>query len=708
LVSADKVAFAAPLKKLIGAIRNTVRYKLLALTLFPILLVMPVALLAALYWGSNFSYQQLFMKVTTDLSVAHDVFRRIRQDYLGELARLGESYAFRTTLEAGRLEALRAQLQALRDTAGFSFLNLVDGNGRILYSSQQERKGSARHSSALEAALDGEARVGVEIFSHHDLERESPELAEKVRMPLLETPRARPSDRKEEDRGMVIRALYPVRNNRGRVIGVLDGGVLLNGNFAFVDTIRDLVYGPGSLPEGSIGTVTVFLDDVRISTNVPLGPGERALGTRVSNEVRTRVLDQGKIWIDRAFVVNDWYISSYEPILDVDGNRVGMLYAGFLEAPFRHALWQAFVVLVLFFLALMALTAVISIQGAKSIFRPLEMMSAVVRSVRSGRPIRMPQVEATDEIGELAREFDAMLVLLQERNRQISEWAERLEDKVQERTAELEKKNQELQQTIRLLRETRQQLVVAEKLAALGELTAGVAHEINNPTAVMLGNLDLLVEELGEAARPVQAEIDLIIEQIYRIKKIIDGLLQYARQDQYSGEAERIDVNEIVRRTLPLVRHLRKKRDFEIELKLDTVPLVEFNAHELQQVLVNLVTNAVHALPETGGRIVITTEEWERKGCVIHVQDNGSGIEPGQIDRLFNPFFTTRREGEGTGLGLSVSYGLVRHYGGNITVRSRLGEGSCFSVWLLSEARIVTDEEALAEQLHSMERHGAG
>ncbi len=698
----------APLKKLIGAIRNTVRYKLLALTLFPILLVMPVALLAALYWGSHFSYQQLFMKVTTDLSVAHDVFRRIRQDYLGELARLGESYAFRTTLEAGRREALRAQLQALRDTAGFSFLNLVDGNGRILYSSRQERKGSARHSSALEAALNGEARVGVEIFSRHDLERESPKLAEQVRMPLLETPRARPSDRKVEDRGMVIRALYPVRNNRGKVIGVLDGGVLLNGNFALVDTIRDLVYGPGSLPEGSIGTVTVFLDDVRISTNVPLGPGERALGTRVSNEVRARVLDQGKIWIDQAFVVNDWYISSYEPILDVDGNRVGMLYAGFLEAPFRRALWQAFVVLVLFFLALMALTAVISIKGAKSIFRPLEMMSAVVRSVRSGRPTRMPQVEATDEIGELAREFDAMLALLQERNRQISEWAERLEDKVRERTAELEKKNRELQQTIRLLRETRQQLVVAEKLAALGELTAGVAHEINNPTAVMLGNLDLLVEELGEAARPVQAEIDLIIEQIYRIKKIIDRLLQYARQDQPSGEAEQIDVNEIVRRTLPLVRHLRKKRDFEIELKLDTVPLVQFNAHELQQVLVNLVTNAVHALPETGGRIVITTEEWEQKGCVIHVQDNGSGIEPGQIDRLFNPFFTTRREGEGTGLGLSVSYGLVRHYGGNITVRSKLGEGACFSVWLLSDARMVTDEEALAEQLHSMERHGAG
>ena len=112
------------MKRLFRAIGHTVRYKLLALTLFPILLVMPVALLAALYWGSNFSYQQLFMKVTTDLSVASDVFRRIRRDYLGELARLGESYAFRKALEQGHLEALRTQLHEARRASGFSYLNL--------------------------------------------------------------------------------------------------------------------------------------------------------------------------------------------------------------------------------------------------------------------------------------------------------------------------------------------------------------------------------------------------------------------------------------------------------------------------------------------------------------------------------------------------------------------------------------------------------
>lgn len=690
--------------KIPAAIRNTVRYKLLALTLFPILLVMPVALLLAVYWGSSFSYQQLFMKVTTDLSVAHDVFRRIRADYLDELARIGESYAFRTALESGKIEAVRSQLRGLRESSGFAYLNLVDGNGRILDSGQPGREGYARYSSALVSALQGDPLVGVEVFTAQELAREFSELAGQVRLPLVETPRARPSERQMEDRGMMIRALYPVRNSRNELLGVIDGGVLLNGNFTFVDTLRDLVYGPGSLPEGSIGTVTVFLDDVRISTNVPLRPGERALGTRVSDEVRSQVLDRGETWIDRAFVVNDWYISSYEPIIDVDGSRVGMLYAGFLEAPFRHALWNALAVLVLFFVVLMALTALVSIRGAKSIFRPLEAMSSVVHAIRNGRSMRMPQIDSSDEIGELAREFDAMLALLQEQHRQISEWADKLEDKVKERTAELLEKNEELLRTISLLRETRQQLVVAEKLAALGELTAGVAHEINNPTAVMLGNLDLLMEELGEHAEPVRAEIDLVIEQIYRIKEIIDGLLQYAKPEQYAGYTDVVDVNEMVRRTLALVRHLRKRAEFEIELDLAATLTVEINGQELQQVLVNLITNAVHALAEQGGKIQISTEDWKAQGAVIHIQDNGRGISGDQLDQLFNPFFTTKHEGEGTGLGLSVSYGLIRRYGGNITVRSEgTGRGALFSVWLLSEARYVEDEETLTEQLHSID-----
>ena len=430
------------LTRFIETIRGAVRYKLLSLVLFPILLVMPITLVLAIYWGKGFAYDQLFIKVNTDLSVAHDVFKRIREDYLSRLALVAESHSFYVALEANDTESIKQQLTILKNTSGFDYLHILDTEGNLLIENFSVEYN--RVSELVFKASQGQASVGIEIFDHERMLAENKDVAQKMVLPLIETARARPTDRRIEDRGMVIRAVYPAKNSQGKVVALLDGGVLLNSNFAFVDTIRDLVYGPGSLPEGSIGTVTVFLDDVRISTNVALNPGERALGTRVSNEVRKRVLEQGEVWINSDFVVNDWYISSYEPIVDINGDRVGMLYAGYLEAPFRLAFWKALAGLALLFVVLMVLSAWLSIRGAKTIFKPLEAMSAVVKATRDGKQLRIGKQESKDEIGELSRELDIMLDLLEKRNRQIQEWAAQLEIKVAERTTELELKNADL------------------------------------------------------------------------------------------------------------------------------------------------------------------------------------------------------------------------------------------------------------------------
>lgn len=683
------------------AVRETVRYKLLVLVLFPILLVMPIVLALAIYWGAKITYDQLFIKVNTDLTVADDIFGRIREDYLNRLGRLAESYVFRTALDADQADSIQQQLSKLKTATGFTYLHVVDISGNRLY--EENPTGHSRSSSLLLKAAQGIPVVGVEIFSANDLAAEDSFLARNNELQLLETPRARPTDRTVEDRGMMIRAIYPVKLASGKIVALLDGGVLLNGNFDFVDTIRDLVYGPGSLLEGSIGTVTVFLDDVRITTNVPLRPGERALGTRVSDEVRSRVLGQGEVWIDRAFVVNDWYISAYEPILDDAGKRVGMLYSGYLEAPYRTSLWRALAVLVLMFLILMLLSSIVAIRGAKSIFKPLESMTKVVHATRSGQAQRIGQVDSRDEIGELAREFDVMLDLLEERSRQVRDWADQLEDKVAERTAELQRKNADLLRTIRVLRETRQQLVVAEKLAALGELTAGVAHEINNPTQVMLGNLDVITAQLGPALRPVQNEIDLVIEQIYRIQEIINNLLQYARPNEFAGYMTEVDINMLVSDTLKLVQHMRKEAIFSIELDLQASNHVKINQQELQQVLVNLIVNAIHAIQDRKGKILIMSRDWDDRGVMICVKDDGVGMDEEQLGRIFNPFYSTKGQGEGSGLGLSVSYGLIRRYGGNISVKSTSGEGAEFTIWLLSEPELIEDEATITEQLHAIE-----
>jgi two-component system NtrC family sensor kinase len=689
------------LTQFIETIRGAVRYKLLALVLFPILLIMPIALVLAIYWGKGFSYDQLFIKVNTDLSVAHDVFKRIREDYLSRLAIVAESHSFYVALEANDTESIKQQLTILKNTSGFDYLHILNKEGDLLiknYSVEYNRISELVHKAA-----QGYPGVGIEIFDHDRLLAENKDLAQKMVLPLIETERARPTNRRIEDRGMVIRAVYPAKDSQGKVVALLDGGVFLNSNFGFVDTIRDLVYGPGSLPEGSIGTVTVFLDDVRISTNVALKPGERALGTRVSNEVRKRVLVQGNVWIDSAFVVNDWYISSYEPIVDINGQRVGMLYAGYLEAPFRTAFWQALGVLVLLFIVLMVLSAWLSIRGAKSIFKPLEAMSAVVKATRDGKQQRIGRQESKDEIGELSRELDIMLDLLQTRNEQIQEWAAQLEIKVAERTAELELKNADLHKTIDVLRQTREQLVLSEKMAALGELTAGVAHEINNPTQVILGNLDVVTEAMGSHIAPVSEEVELIVQQVYRIQDIINNLLQYARPGEYAGYLNEINVNTVVDNTLKLLKHMRRTYSFDLELDLQASRAIRVNEQELEQVLVNLVTNAIHALDKETGKISITTRNWEDKGVVILIKDNGSGMTKDQISRVFNPFYSTKQQGEGTGLGLSLSYGLIRRYGGSITVESVPGAGAEFYVWLLVDPVLVGDEETISEQLHELD-----
>ncbi|MDH5355479.1 MAG: cache domain-containing protein, partial [Gammaproteobacteria bacterium] len=637
------------LTNIIQKIRHTVRYKLLVLVLFPILLVMPIALVLAIYWGANFSYEQLYIKVNTDLSVSHDVFERIKRDYLNALGKTAESFHFRSQLSAGNSESIRQQVVQLEQENSFSYIHLLDANGFIMDGNYATQKRS-RQSTALDNAMEGSPSSGIEIFNAEELGAEG--LSSQVNLPLIDTPRARPSDRTTEDRGMMIRALYPLVNENNEVLAILDAGVLLNDNFTFVDVIRDLVYGPGSLIKGSIGTVTVFLEDVRITTNVPIRPGERALGTRVSNEVRSNVLDQGNTWIARAFVVNDWYISSYEPIIDIDGNRVGMLYAGFLEAPFRQSLINALIVLIFLFFALMGLTALVAVKGAKSIFKPIELMSSVVQATRKGQEKRIGEIISRDEIGTLANEFDAMLDLLNEREILLQKWADGLEEKVDERTAELKHKNNELMNTITLLRKTRQKLVVAEKLAALGELTAGVAHEINNPTAVMLGNLDVIIAELGQNLAPVQDEIDLIVDQIYRIKDITNNLLQYARPDTYAGYMTDTDINSLIEETLKLVHHFRSDIEYKFDLELDASLPVNINQQELQQVLINLLGNAIQALPEEQGVVGITTRDIENEAVEIIIEDNGHGMDQDMVSKAFNPFYTTKDQGEGTGLGL--------------------------------------------------------
>jgi len=629
------------------------------------------------------------------------VFARLQRDYLAQLQRLAVSHSFYTAFEAGDVERVQDQLAAIKGTTGFDFLHLSDLQGRWTLTLGADDPGVSRRSTLLEQAVNrGVATVGVELYSADDLLREAPRLQQAARLSLVPTPRAAPSDRREEARAMVVRAIAPLRDMNGTMIALLDGGVIINRDFQLVDAVRDLVYGKGALPDGSIGTVTVFLDDVRISTNVPLKPGERALGTRVSQQVRDQVLGDGRNWVDRAFVVNDWYISAYEPIVDADGHRIGMLYTGFLEAPFRAAYVRTIVIVVVLLLLGVALAGVVAVLGARAIARPIEHMASVAQALRAGEDRRIGEVGSSDEIGALARQFDETLDLLKLRNDEIRRFAEALEATVETRTQELSDKNVRLEESVAMLRATREQLLAAEKLAALGEVMAGVAHEINNPIAIIQGNLEVMRGELGDAAGAVDTEVELVLEQVRRIHTIVNNLLRYSRSGRQLRHPGVVDLARVIADTLALVEHEASARAVNVVVEQFPRNHVAIDAHELQQVLVNLLLNAIQASPR-GATVTVACRDWDAHGIVIDVIDRGAGIAQEHLSRVFDPFFTTKGS-RGTGLGLSVSYGIVQGYGGELTVTSTPGRGARFSVYLRSDPDNREDSSAPVPELSEL------
>ncbi|MCE9680413.1 cache domain-containing protein [Shewanella sp. AS1] len=678
-------------------LRAKVRYRILILTLLPILLTLVSLVFITIYWNISYTGKQLFMKVKADLTVARNTLIAVQEKQEQQLELVKDSWAFQNDFRRIETQSdpVRKRLDALleqkKQELQLDFLRLI---------------------SISEAAADPDLRVmlpkidnraaisGLMVLEPQRLARLEPKLEQQAIIELVDTPRSQKPTKTVEKRGMLSRSLLPIYGDDGNLGWYLDGGILLNRDIRIVDHIRDLVYDKGALPERSIGTVTIFLDNTRISTNVPLHMlaqdtqiKGRALGSLASEEVRQKVLIQGEVWVDRAFVYNDWFISAYAPLKDMRGERIGMIYTGFSESPFIHNYLLNIIELGTILMLVLLVSGLLVYRGAYSLLQPIERIHHVVKAVQSGRNLRIGSLglEQDNELSNLAEQFDRMLDLLQRRNAQIQAAAEQLEVKVEERTRSLQEKTDELQRNVALLNETRQQLVTNEKLTALGELTAGIAHEINNPTAVILGNMELLKYELGDKADDVEEEIEIVIQQVGRISTIIRSLLQYSRPGEFNAPLEMHQLTPIIEEMLILVRHSVRKQDVTLIQELNASYPIEVNRPQLLQVLINLVVNAAHAMDgmEGKGRIWIRTYDWlqagEPIGVKIEVEDEGKGIPEEQLGRIFDPFYTTRKDG--TGLGLSLSYGIIKRIGGTIEVSSTLGKGTLFTIGLYHKAK---------------------
>jgi len=656
--------------------RRSIRTRLLLLALLPLGVVLPLMLAALTYWGGDYFDRLLVTKVRSDLAVAEGYFERVSDGVGRSVQSLADSERLARVLRrptGQRDRAVAELLDAAQPEQRLDFLHFLDVDR-----SQRD----ADQWPVIASALDGRARTATEVFSGPQLFTLSPSLAERARTPLLATPNARPDSRQVETGALVIHAAAPVRDGTGRLLGVLTGGVLLNKNLDFIDRLNAIVYPDGALPFGSVGTATLFLGDVRVATNVRLFGGDtRAIGTRVSGAVHAAVLGEGRTWLDRAFVVSDWYVSAYQPLLDSHEQRIGMLYVGFLDTPFSTVRKQAvFAVGLLFGVAMLA-AGIFAVFWARRVFRPIERMHATMHAIEQGNPqARVGPVASQDELGVVATHFDRLLDQLQAQADALKRWGESLDAKVAGRTSEL-------QQAVADLKAAQSQLVMNEKLAAIGQLTAGVAHEINNPIAVIQGNLDVLRDLLGDAALPVEPETRLIQEQVHRIRLIVAKLLQFARPQDYVGYLEPVEPRQLLQDCLLLVRHLMKKGNIAIEQQADSARQIMCNRNELQQVAINLLVNAIQAMPD-GGVLKLQVEDWDEAdmpvGVRVIVADSGPGIGEADQEQLFKPFFTAKKPG-GNGLGLWVSQTLIERYGGRLTVASAPGQGARFTVWLRCE-----------------------
>lgn len=307
------------------------------------------------------------------------------------------------------------------------------------------------------------------------------------------------------------------------------------------------------------------------------------------------------------------------------------------------------------------------------VHRPVTRLIEGTRQIAGGNLSYVISLTSKNEIGELAQSFNSMVSKLRKAYEEITDWSKTLEQKVQEKTEELER--------------TQSKIIQMEKMASLGKLSATVAHEINNPLAGILNYAKLILKKMGrlsleeEEKEPIRKYLSVIESESKRCGKIVKDLLLFAKSTE--GEFQERDMNEIIDKSLLLIAHHLEIQGVKAEKgvpKEKCLCLCEPN--QMQQALMALFINSVEAMPD-GGILKVELFPADNNGFVkIQISDTGKGMPPEILSNVFEPFFTTKKEGTGLGLGLSVVYGIIQRHKGDITVKSKINEGTTFTITL--------------------------
>jgi len=591
-------------------------------------------------------------RVRTDLNAAREI-------YLGELRHIYDVIritARRPILQdillSENIEQNLNDLIQTREIEGLDILTLTDKDGKVVLRTNAPYYigDNQFQDEVVSMVLRDKAPIETtEIVSVENLQYESNLLVERAYFQFINTPMARYRDKTEETAGMILKAAAPVFDTQRNLIGVLYGGILLNKSYQIVDIIKQTVFQDVKYEGKDVGTATIFQDDVRISTNVLNSDGSRAIGTRVAENVYNQVVVKGEPWTGRAYVVNNWYITAYEPIKNISNVVIGILYVGILEQRYVDIKNRAILIFIVISAIGILFSIFLSYFLSRSISVPAKKLVQASKELAGGNlEVKVVRV-SRDEIGELADSFNAMATALKDRDQKLKEF-------------------------------TRKKVMESERLALIGQLSANVAHELNNPLQGIVTYSHLVLEKISNDDTTRQ-NIQKIVIQANRCRDIIRGLLDFSRQRKPDKILS--NVNYILHDCISLLEKQALFHNIKIILNLDdNLPKVILDPSQIERVFINLIVNAAEAMNGDGQLSISTRTSSSGQEIEICFIDTGTGISDENLEKIFDPFFTTKETGHGVGLGLAICYGIIKEHRGVILVESQLGKGTNFTVKL--------------------------
>ncbi len=630
---------------------TTIRFKL-ALNMISVVLVAGVgAIIIGVYVINDTVVHEAYDTVKSSLTAVNFLYTEKIKNKHRVLVYFSKQNSLPIEVLQRNRSVLYKKLNEIRKEFHFDILNITDQYGRVIIRANNFAKynDDVSHDTYIKWIQRNEkACYGTDIMHSKMLKRESDALWKKARIPLIVTERARQRNKKVETRAMVLKTAAPIFY-KNKVIGIIYGIVLLNKNFNLVDNFKHLIFKEEKVDGADVGTTTIFLEDLRIATNVLRKDGKRAIGTQVSKEVYRAVFEKGETWLDKAFVVNKWYLSGYQPIYDIEKKIIGILFVGILKKKYDTIMSNTtiyFLFLILFTIILAVLLSIILINNVS---RPIQRLIQISLKIAKGdySKIEIKQRYPYD-IQDLCKVFNSMVDAITERDHMIKEHTEK-------------------------------KLFQSEKLASLGRLASGIAHEINNPLTGILTYSSLLYDDF----KGTTYEEDLLVikNETLRCRDIVKEVLDFARETVL--EKKWVNINQIINETMTILEKHVNFQNIEIVKELtDDMPEVLIDINQIKSVINNLALNAADAMGDKGVLTIQTRLSNSKNQVIVVIRDSGVGIPEENLLKIFDPFFTTKETGKGTGLGLSVTYGIIKRHNGRIDVNSVIGKGTEFTIEL--------------------------